>query len=61
MQADDAGLVGRIEMARDGIADVGFEFVERVGLREDGETEGAGFVAAFGRFIVSRIGRTPCC
>ena len=51
MEADDAWFFCVIEMARDGVADHGFEFVERIGFGKNGEAEGAGLVAAFWRLL----------
>lgn len=50
-EAHDAGFFGWVEVAVDGVSDVGLEFVEGIGLGEYGEAQGAGFVAAFGRFL----------
>ena len=48
---NEAGLFGGVEMAGDGVANHGLEFGERIGFGENGETEGAGLEAAFGRFF----------
>jgi hypothetical protein len=51
MESDHGGLFGCVEVAGDGIADHRFEFIESVGLREDGKTKRASLVAAFWRFL----------
>ena len=51
MKADDAGFVGGVEVAGDGVTNHGFQLVKRVGVREDGKAESAGFVASFGGLL----------
>ncbi len=51
VQADYGRFLRGVEMAGDGIADHGFQFVERICLGENGKTQGTGFVAAFRRFL----------
>src|ERR1700692_3718106 len=39
-----------IKVAANRIGDIDLQLIQRIGLREDGMVEGAGYVAAFGRF-----------
>ena len=44
-------LVTIREVAGDRVSEHGLELVERIGLGEDGVSQGAGFVSAFRRFL----------
>jgi hypothetical protein len=46
VKTDHAGLCFFAEVAGDSFADHRFQFVERIGFRENGVTKGARFVAA---------------
>lgn len=51
MHANDAWFFCAIEVAGHGIAEHGFQSIERIGLSEDGVTQGASFIATLWRFV----------
>ena len=51
MEPDDLGCLAGVEVAFDGVADLGAEFFEGFGLGEGGLAEGACGVTAFRRFF----------
>ena len=51
MESDDPRLLGRVEVTRNGIANLRFEIIEGIRFSEDGKSERPGMVATFRGFL----------